>query len=168
MRRGNPVITGARLWAGVRLFVAVAAVAVLWVSDPSVRIVLATAERPVLPEGFAEEVVASGLDQPTAFAFLPDGRLLLAEKPGLGRIWEDGRVLVRPFLYLRPRVNAYYERGLLGLTVDPRFQQNGYVYLLYTYENDATRLEDSKVAHLSRFTAHGDTAALDSEDVLLG
>src|SRR5262245_57372520 len=140
MRRGNPVITGARLWAGLRLFVAVAAVAVLWVSDPSVRIVLATAERPVFPEGFADEVVAPGLEQPTAFAFLPDGRLLIAEKPGIVKIWKDGRVLDQPFLDLRSRVNAYYERGLLGLTVDPQFQQNGYVYLLYTSENDATRL----------------------------
>ena len=45
----------------------------------------------VLPAGFRQEVVASGLNLPTSFAELPDGRFLIAEKDGLVRVVDEGR-----------------------------------------------------------------------------
>ncbi|HZI13954.1 MAG TPA: PQQ-dependent sugar dehydrogenase [Myxococcus sp.] len=121
-----------------------------------------------LPEGFTSEVVAGGLQYPTAFAHLPDGRMLIAEKAGVVRLFKDGVLQPVPFIDLRERVNSHHDRGLLGLAVDPAFPANGYVYLLYTYENDAADDTGPKTARLARYTATGDTAAPASEAVLLG
>jgi glucose/arabinose dehydrogenase len=121
-----------------------------------------------LPSGFTQDVLASGLRLPTAFAHLPDGRILIAEKSGLVRLYKNGAVLDEPFLDLRGRVNDYWDRGLLGLAVDPDFARNGFVYLLYTYENDASDYEGPKTGRLARYTAVGDSASPDSEAVLLG
>lgn len=43
---------------------------------------------------------------------------------------ENGTLLDRPFLHVN--VNSLDERGLLGVAVDPQFEQNGYVYVYYT------------------------------------
>ena len=90
-----------------------------------------------LPPGFSQEVVASGLSVPTAFTFLPDGRILVAEKEGVVRVIKNGQLLTTPFIDIRDRVNAYWDRGLIGIAADPDFAANGHVYLMYTYENDA-------------------------------
>jgi glucose/arabinose dehydrogenase len=119
-------------------------------------------------EGFREEVVASGFTLPTAVAFLPDGRILVAEKAGVIRVVEDGVVSPTPFLDLSGQVNDFHERGLLGLAVDPEFAENGFVYVAFTYENDRADFEGPKSGRLSRFTASGDTASPESEEILLG
>jgi len=121
-----------------------------------------------LPEGFTSEVVAGGLQLPTAIAHLPDGRLLIAEKAGVVRLFKDGVLLPVPFIDISQRVNSHHDRGLLGLTVDPAFLSNGYVYLLYTYDDDAVDDTGPKTARLARYTATGDTASPGSEVVLLG
>ncbi|ATB35812.1 hypothetical protein CYFUS_001226 [Cystobacter fuscus] len=121
-----------------------------------------------LPGGFTQEVIASGLNFPTAFANLPDGRFLIAEKSGVVRVYKNGALLGTPFIDIRDRVNDYSDRGLLGLTIDPNFAQNGLVYLLYTYENDPNDYTGPKTGRLARYTAEGDTASPSSEAVLLG
>jgi glucose/arabinose dehydrogenase len=121
-----------------------------------------------LPAGFTENVVASGFDGPTAFAFLPDGRLLVAEKGGLVRLVKNGDVQDRPFLDLRTRVNSFEARGVLDVAVDPGFASNGHVYVYYTYEHDASNPSGNKTGRLSRFAATGDTAAASTEVVVLG
>jgi len=122
----------------------------------------------VLPSGFSSETVASGLTFPTNFAFLPDGRVLLVEKTGVVKMLKNGSVLPTPFIDLTSRVNSYWDHGLLGIAVDPNFATNGFVYVLYTYENDAVHFDAPKTSRLTRVTASGDTAPLGSEVVLLG
>jgi len=46
-----------------------------------------------LPYGFIQETVVLGLDRPTSFALLPDGRILIAEKNGIVRVAQDGQLL---------------------------------------------------------------------------
>jgi glucose/arabinose dehydrogenase len=126
------------------------------------------------PDGFVEQVVASGLEDPTAHGFLPDGRILVAEKRGVVRIVKNGALLPAPFVDLRDRVNDYWDRGMLGLAVDPSFATTGYVYLLYVYENDdgpgpyPGGYSGTKTARLTRVTASGDQASPSSEVVVLG
>src|SRR6185503_464552 len=84
----------------------------------------------VLPPGFAETQIASGLKQPTAIAVAPDGRVFVAEKKGLLRIIKDDALLPAPFLRITVFFNG--ERGLLGVAFDPDFAHNGYVYVYYT------------------------------------
>ncbi|RPJ85398.1 MAG: hypothetical protein EHM13_01155, partial [Acidobacteria bacterium] len=128
----------------------------------------ARAQGQTLPPGFVDERVVGGLTEGLAFAFLPDGRVLIAEKSGLVRVMKAGALLPVPFIDLRNRVNAYWDRGLLGIAADPSFQSNGYVYLYYVYESGANTFTGPKTARLTRVTAQGDTANPATEIVLLG
>jgi len=77
-------------------------------------------------------------------------------------------VLPTPAIDLTARVNDYADHGLLGMAADANFASNGYLYLLYTYENDAAAYNGPKTSRLARYTMVGDTASLTSEQVLLG
>jgi glucose/arabinose dehydrogenase len=83
-----------------------------------------------VPPGFSESQVVSGLRNPTAMAFAPDGRLFVCEQGGTLRVIKDGSLLPAPFVTLT--VNSVGERGLLGVAFDPAFGVNGYVYVYYT------------------------------------
>jgi glucose/arabinose dehydrogenase len=74
------------------------------------------------------------LQEPWGMAFLPDGRLLITEKPGRLRIWDDGH-LSEPVSGL-PAVAYRSQSGLLDVEVDPDFARNGLVYLSYTEAAD--------------------------------
>jgi glucose/arabinose dehydrogenase len=68
------------------------------------------------------EVLASGLEVPWDLAFLPDGRMLVTERPGSVRLVQaDGTVQDRHAA--RVAVSAQGEGGLLGIELDPRFAQ---------------------------------------------
>lgn len=121
-----------------------------------------------LPEGFTSELVTGGLQYPTAIAHLPDGRMLIAEKAGVVRLLKDGVLQPVPFMDIRDWVNSHHDRGLLGLAVDPDFGTNGYIYLLFTYDDDAVDDSGPKTARLARYTASGDSADPWSQAVLLG
>ena len=72
-----------------------------------------------------------GLDEPTAMTFTPDGRMLIAERDGTVWVVQPGATQVSPTPFLQlPSVATDNERGLLGITVDPAFAPNGYVYAL--------------------------------------
>jgi glucose/arabinose dehydrogenase len=76
------------------------------------------------------ETVARGLEHPWALAFLPDGRMLVTERPGRLRIvGRDGRVS-EPLAGV-PQVLARGQGGLLDVALDPRFADNRLVYLSY-------------------------------------
>src|SRR5690606_18453574 len=76
------------------------------------------------------ETVASGLEHPWALDFLPDGRMLVTERPGRLRIVEaDGRVH-EPLTGL-PAVQAAGQGGLLDVAVSPDFANTQRVYFSY-------------------------------------
>ncbi len=123
---------------------------------------------PALSQGFVIDAVASNFTLPTAFTFLPDGRILIAEQTGLVWVYKNGAILPTPLIDLRGRVNAYWDRGLIGMTADPNFASNGYLYFLYVYEHDASAYGGPKTGRLTRVTVSGDTANPSTETVLLG
>lgn len=69
------------------------------------------------------------LDNPWGMTFLPDGRLLITEKPGRLRIWADGK-LSEPVGGV-PKVVYQGQGGLLDVEIDPNFKSNGLVYLYF-------------------------------------
>lgn len=123
---------------------------------------------PAAPAGFSVQTVASGFNLPTAFAITPDGRMFVAEKSGVVRVWKDGAILPAPLIDISAIVNDYWDRGLLGMTLDPSFASNGYIYLLYAYEPTQTDDATAKTGRLSRYTVVGDTAAPATEKIILG
>ncbi len=131
-------------------------------------IVASAATAQSLPAGFSEDIVALGLDGPVDFAFLPDGRILIAEKRGVVRVHKNGALLPMPLIDLSSRVNDYWDRGMVGIAADPDFATTGHVYLYYVYENNAADYSGPKSARLSRITVSGDTAQPSTELVVLG
>jgi plastocyanin len=83
----------------------------------------------------ALSIVATGLDQPTAIAFLGQGDALVTEK-ATGRVMriQEGDV-VGPVVDLA--VNSFDERGLLGIAIHPDFQSTNFVYLYWTQRGTA-------------------------------
>src|SRR5918911_1994045 len=123
--------------------------------------------------GFVSEVVTKLAPyQPTGLTFAPDGRIFIWQKSGVVRIFKNGALLPTPFIDLQPRVNIVNDRGLLGLALDPNFATNGYVYLLYTYEEGGDpNNAGPKTARLTRVTtnpSNPDVALTNSEVVILG
>ncbi len=88
-----------------------------------------------LPSGFRETIVFSGLNEPTNVEFAKDGRVFVAEKSGRIKVF-DGLSDKTPttFADLRTKVHNFWDRGLLGLALDPDFPASPYVYALYTYD----------------------------------
>ena len=72
--------------------------------------------------------VADGLEHPWGLAFLPDGRMLVSERPGRLRIVAADGQLSAPVSGV-PRVRARGQGGLLDVALHPRFSENRLVYL---------------------------------------
>ena len=103
-----------------------------------------------LPYGFIQESVVLGLDRPTSFALLPDGRILIAEKSGVVRVAQDGQLLPDPFIDISTEVNDSSDRGLLGIAVHPDWPNTPYVYLAYTYDPPEIKDRNPAGARVSR------------------
>ena len=109
--------------------------------------------------GFQVSTVTTGLDGATALEVLPDGRILICEQTGSVRVIENGKLLPEPFVTLP--VDSKWERGVIGVTIDPEFEQNQFVYVCWVAANPYPH------HRVSRFTADGNVAVPGSEMVLL-
>jgi len=76
-------------------------------------------------------VVAHGLDHPWALAFLPNGHMLITEKPGTMRVISPAGEVGSPIANV-PAVFYKSDGGLLDLVIDPRFASNRQVYYAYS------------------------------------
>jgi glucose/arabinose dehydrogenase len=114
----------------IALLAAILAAAVLVLLAPVSANAVST-----LPSGFQEEVVFTGLTNPTNVEFSQDGRVFVAEKSGLIKVF-DGLSDTTPttFADLRTKVHNFWDRGLLGLALAPNFPSDPHVYVLYTYD----------------------------------
>jgi aldose sugar dehydrogenase len=77
------------------------------------------------------ETIADGLERPWGLAFLPDGRMLVTERPGWLRIVAKDGSKSDPLKGV-PEVFAQGQGGLLDVALDPHFADNGLVYLSYS------------------------------------
>jgi glucose/arabinose dehydrogenase len=78
-------------------------------------------------QAFRAELVADGLDMPWGMQFLPDGRILVTERPGNLRIIDKG-VVGAPIAGV-PKVWVKQDAGLLDVALHPDYAKNGWVYL---------------------------------------
>ncbi|WBB67606.1 discoidin domain-containing protein [Micromonospora sp. WMMD812] len=95
----------------------------------------APAAAAALPSGFQEQIVFSGLSEPTDLEFSPDGRVFVAEKGGRIKVFDDlADTTPAVFADLSTNVHNMWDRGLLGLALPPNFPTSPWVYVLYTYD----------------------------------
>ena len=83
-------------------------------------------------------VVARGLENPWAIAFLPDGAMLVTERSGRLRVVRRGALDPQPVFGV-PQVRTDGNGGLMDVAVHPDFADNGLVYLTYTKRHDGGR-----------------------------
>jgi glucose/arabinose dehydrogenase/PKD repeat protein len=97
----------------------------------------APAARAATLPGFQESVVFSGLTNPTVVRFAPDGRVFVAEKRGVIKVF-DSLTDTTPTTFADLNVNVYnfWDRGLLGMALAPNFPADPYVYILYSYDHE--------------------------------
>lgn len=94
------------------------------------------AKAPTTPSAVEVHVVVSNLDHPWSMAFLPEGGMLITERPGrLRMLTLDGR-LSGPLGGL-PAIKAIGTKGLHDVALDPQFARNRLVYLAYFAPNPA-------------------------------
>jgi glucose/arabinose dehydrogenase len=89
--------------------------------------------------------VTAGLDHPWGLAFLPDGRMLVTERPGRLRIVGPGGSLDPVPVAGLPRIDAQGQGGLLDIALHPKYRDNGLVYWSYA-QRDASGDNGTEVA----------------------
>lgn len=98
--------------------------------------------------GFVREVVVDGLERPWSVAWLPDGNMLVTERPGRLRLVEvatdgKGRLQAEPIAGV-PKVFAEGQGGLLDISLHPLFKENQKIY--FTYAHGTLAANRTKVA----------------------
>lgn len=125
-------------------------------------------------EGFADEVVLRDLPQATGFTFARDGRLFIWSKDGRVLEVQEGALLDPPVLDISAEVGNFHDHGLLGVALDPAFESNGFIYLLYRVDPPALGVggepdgNQASIGRVTRFTVAAGRADPDSRLVLLG
>lgn len=98
--------------------------------------------------GYQVETIADGLEHPWSLAFLPDGRILVTERPGRLRIIEDGILQPEPVAGVPPVVSGG-QGGLFEVLADVAFADNRRIYLSLAHGTpsaNATRLVSATLA----------------------
>ena len=111
---------------------------------------LAPPGRATLPTDFADQLVVGGLSQPSSFAFLPDGRLIIVEQKTRNvLVAAVGSSSATAILNIADVNTSGTERGLLGVAVDSAWPLRPYLYFHFN------QTPSGKV-WIARYTASGD------------
>ncbi len=99
--------------------------------------VLADSPASVLP-GFKDEPLLTGLDHPMSIVYAPNGNVFVAEKRGTIKFYTNSAATSATLTAdLTTNVHNFWDRGLMGLAVDPGYPAAGhnYIYVLYAYNH---------------------------------
>lgn len=109
---------------------------------------------------YQTEVLTSNLSKPWGITQLPDGRFLVTEKKGTMRIISESGNVGEPITGL-PEVNSAGQGGLLGLCIDPAFEQNRMVYWVFSES-----LPDGNVTAVAKGKLSGDEKTIENPTVI--
>lgn len=108
---------------------------------------------------FEKNVLVSNLDEPMEMDIMKDGSVLIAERKGNIKLYNPQTGLME-YVAHKP-VHHKYEDGLLGLVLDPNYEDNHYIYLFYS------PVGSDPVQHVSRFIFKNKTLDTTSEKLIL-
>lgn len=114
----------------------------------------------LLPEDnrYTKVVYDYNFDEPTEMTILPDGRIIFLERKGGVKLFDPKTDSVR--LINKFNVNTTFEDGMIGLTRDPDFEKNHFLYIFYSHPERSANV-------LSRFVFDGNAIDMTSEKELL-
>ncbi len=98
---------------------------------------------------FRVETFVSGVEVPWGFAWLPNGDLLVTERPGRVRLIEGGKLRPEP-VYTVPDVEPSSESGLMDISLHPDHARNNFVYLAYSYNKDGRHVKVVRYRYTDR------------------
>ena len=113
-----------------------------------------------LSSSYNEVVLTGELTDPMELDVTSDGRVFVIEWAGAVKIWEPHTGKMRVVGWIP--VDKQIEDGLLGIALDPNFDENGWIYMYYSPVQ-----EDTTFNRLSRFTYDGDMIDMATEEVIL-
>lgn len=116
----------------------------------------------IVPAGFTETPIATGLTSPVTLEIDNSGRVFVAFQDGTIRVIENDQLRATPFAVLN--ADGSGERGLQGIELDPDYETNGYIYVYYTA---ATPASHNRLSRLTINPTTGNTMLPGSEVVLL-
>jgi glucose/arabinose dehydrogenase len=104
-----------------------------------------------------ERVIEKGLEVPWSVDFLPDGRMLVADRPGEVRIHSTGKAggKISTPVQGTPEVRNQGQGGLMDVAVHPNYAQNGWIYLAFSHaagRNGMTKIVRGKISDALRWT----------------
>lgn len=117
---------------------------------------------------FTKVVLAEGLNEPMELAFLPGNKIIIVERKGAVKIVNEktkevsdaGFILVNTKYTNKEGQIREAEEGLMGVSLDPKFSANHWVYLYYAHPKESKHV-------LSRFTLKNDTLEMISEKIVM-
>lgn len=139
-----------------------------------------------LPADFYDEVVTAEFDQPIGMVWDHEQTMYVWEKNGLvWRVNYEGVKETQPLVDIREEVADWRDHGLMGFALDPNFEENGRLYLLYAadrhyllhygteeYHPDTTHTYQPSIGRVTRYTADAatgfSTLVPDSRKILIG
>ncbi len=110
---------------------------------------------------FTSTVLESFMDEPIEMEIMPDNRVIFVERKGVIKLYDPVAKATKTINKLPVHLTGNYEDGLLGMELDPKFEQNHFVYLYYS------PVGSKPVQNLSRFLFTGDSLQLASEKVVM-
>ncbi len=98
------------------------------------------------------ETVVENVEIVWSIVFAPDGRVFFAERPGRVRVIENGKLREKSFFTV-PDISLSDEGGLMGMVLHPKFTENRFVYLAYTYRDE----QNQQNVRVVRYRETGET-----------
>jgi aldose sugar dehydrogenase len=147
----------------MRMLIPLAALAGAFALFASVSAEITRAPAVKTQQPFKVETIAQGLVHPWGLGFLPDGRLIVTERPGRVRLVATTGALSGPVRGV-PKVYANGQGGLLDVALSPDFATTGLIYLSYAEPREGTKNGTSLAR--AKLVAEGEEARLDELEVI--
>ncbi len=118
----------------------------------------ATSKRMPEENRFTKTILDFNLDEPTEMAILPDGKIIFTERKGAIKLYTPSNGKVNTIDTVK--VGNKFEDGVIGITLDPEFSKNNFLYIFYSHTERTANI-------LSRFVFKDDQIDLTSEKEVL-
>ena len=143
--------------------IAVALAGALDIAAGPAAAVITNTPRPPQPSRIKVECIAKGLEHPRGLQFLPDGRMLVTERPGRLRIVDKDGKLSKPIAGV-PEVAAAGQGGLLDVLLAPDFAKTGTIY--FSYGEPRGWFENGTSVARAKLVTEGDGGHLEDVKVI--